>query len=129
MGDTFLILFQERKGKFGPRVQESIDEYVEIFKHVKIECSSSGKMGKANVQKWFPDVFGPDVREGEGNILLLDSFGRQGENAKLLTLTKKDLRIMYIPKRTTYLCQPCDLGLFRQLKGLIRPIVAVCRVN
>ena len=84
--EKWAVLFEFcfKKGKFGPRVQDSIDEYVEIFKHVKIECSSSGKMGKVNVQKWFQDVFEPDVREGEGNILLLDSFGGPGENAKCL---------------------------------------------
>ena len=129
MGSLFLIIFQETHGKFGPFVGETIDAYMSMFKNV-VYCSSSGKMGISHVREWFGEVFCPQVTvdsETEKFVLLLDSFSGQGNNAALTSLTDIDVCIEYIPKGTTYLCQPCDLALFRQLKALIRPMVRICR--
>ena len=126
MGKKLLIVFQELKGSFGVRIQEEMNFCMQVFPQVVVLASQSGKMGKKHVEEWFDRVFKPELEENS-SILLLDAFGGQGPNRLLSERTDKTLHCQYIPKGTTYLCQPCDLGLFRQLKAIIRPIVVMCR--
>lgn len=62
------LCMQERGGKFGSRVQTTVDNLVRDYRNVYVLASSSGKMSSDLIQQWHRDVLAPRVRhEPHGN--------------------------------------------------------------
>lgn len=123
---TVYVCLQETTGKFGPRVQKSVDEYAEKYTNVVITSSKSGKLTTALYRDFLTDVLKPYVKE-EKFLLLIDSWGGQTnpvlydeiftDEEGLPTCTLK-----VIPPKCTPLVQPCDVYFYRQVKNLIKKL-------
>lgn len=105
------IVLQESDGKFGDIKLKKINDLMKKYKMVNIYpvSSQSGKMNKALLEKWFKEIYFPNV--GEKTLLLLDSWNAHKDTALLETATPKDknVEIMIIPEGTTGICQPLDV--------------------
>lgn len=112
-----LLILQEPKGKFGPRVQET------MFKHrdILITCTESGKMTKKIMDQWYRDIVFKS-HALHNNILLLDSYGIHKDDC-LLQQNKPpgfNLRVEFIPAGTTGTLQSLDNDLNRTFKEFVR---------
>lgn len=85
-----------------------------------MDCSTSGKMGKANLQKFINDCLLPELNEE--NILIQDSWTGQRDQTQFENLIPdgKAVYIATIPPKATKYCQPLDLYFFRQFKLVVR---------
>jgi hypothetical protein len=107
MGPVFICL-QERTGKLGPRVKQSIYQ----ASNIHVTCSKSGKLTKTHIQYWADNVLSPSV--SEDCLLLLDSWSGQTDpsiydNIFVEGITCKQ---MQIPPKTTGDIQPLDRVFF-----------------
>ena len=107
---------KEVTGTFGPRVQETLFNALNIF----VTASKSGKLTSNHVKTWLNDVFFPNV--GPKSILLLDSWS--GHCPDIIAETKPDsvtdFVSLTIPAGTTGRIQPLDVYFFRMWKNFIR---------
>lgn len=124
LNKVFLCL-QEPGGKFGPRVQEKIDQLCDKFKNVHVTCSKSGKLSTNLYDNYLENVLKPYVNEnkfllildgwtGQTNVHLFDKFKN---DKKELTCTRK-----IIPAGCTAIAQPLDVYMHRQIKLFIKHI-------
>ncbi len=99
-----LIILQEPKGKFGPRVE------IDLFRapNIYAAASTSGKITKDILKLWFNEIYFPNV--SDRSVLLLDSLTHYKEQSLISSVTpsKKHLEILTIPPKTTGLIQPLD---------------------
>lgn len=112
------IVLKEKNGVFGSVVKKR------IFSHetINVVCTTSGKMGKAEVQSWYNDILKPSLPDGK-NILLLDSFS--GHKA---LVHGTEVEVMTIPAGATAVCQPFDVYGFRIWKTYTRRIYSGLRL-
>jgi hypothetical protein len=53
--------------------------------------------------------------DGRKVLLLLDNFS--AHESALQSVELKNVKVVFLPPNTTSLCQPCDQGIIRALKG------------
>ena len=126
--DPVFICLQERTGKLGPRVKQSIYQ----ASHILVTCNQSGKLTKTHIQYWAENVLSPSV--SEDCLLMLDSWSGQTDpsifdDAFVENITCKQ---MQVPSRTTDDIQPLDRYFFRHWKYFKQKIydrVAIDQMN
>lgn len=110
------IVLQEKDGSFGPLVTANLFRHPEIF----VQCSSSGKLTKPLLKKWFVEVYFNSFTSQ--SLLLLDSYSGH----KDLTEVNKHLprgktfNVAQISPGITGFCQPLDVFFFRSYKSFHR---------
>lgn len=120
------LCLQEKDGKFGPIVAEAVRKAMVRYPSVIVDCSSSGKMTRSNLENFAEKVL--TVELGERNLLIQDSFsGQKDESIFTSVCPNSILDIKYIPPKTTKYIQPLDVYFFRQYKILIRRITDYVR--
>lgn len=118
------VCLQEPTGKFGPRVQKTVDEYAQKYKNVIITSSKSGKLTTGLYIDFLQDCLKPYVGK-EQFLLLIDSWGGQTKPELYDDIFQDDdelptCTIKVIPPKCTPLVQPCDVYFYRQVKNLIK---------
>lgn len=126
LGKKFYICFQESDEKFGPRIQDEINEAVQVVGGIAVvEASKSGKMTNAHADSWLENCFQVDVNENKAEtLLLLDAWSG---HKHMTTNDAGQLTIKMLPKSTTRFCQPLDVYFFRQYKIVAKKIVSTVR--
>ena len=122
----FLLIHQESKGVFGPRVVQN------LFRppNVVIQCSKSGKTTTAIHKVFLNEIIKPNV-SSKKVLLLLDSWGGQTDQIHFDEAFPKpyESKLMLVPPATTPLIQPCDVYFFRQWKYLAKRITNFCMLH
>lgn len=114
-----LIILQEPKGVFGPRVQNTMYTHPDLL----IECSKSGKITKQILARWYREVLFKD-RNLHNGILLLDSLPMHKDKEFAFSFKPDDFNIAIeiIPPGTTDKIQPMDRDLNRILKAFTKEL-------
>lgn len=110
------IVLQEKDGSFGPLVTANLFRHPEIF----VQCSTSGKLTKELLKKWFAEVYFKSFTSK--SLLLLDSYsGHKDLNEVNKRLPRgKTFEVAQLPPGITGFCQPLDLYFFRPYKSFHR---------
>ena len=113
-----LICLQETGNSFGPVVQQKMFKAPNIF----TLCSTSGKMSKELIRKWFSCCILPNVNESF--ILLHDSWTGQTDNNIYDPLLPNGIlcKRFIIPPGATSVIQPLDVYFNRQWKIFVHKI-------
>lgn len=112
------IIMPETGGQFGVRVAQTMFRHHEIY----TVASTSGKITKELMKKWFLDVYFPNV--GDDSILLLDSLTTYRDRAQI-DIEKpagKEYAVITIPGGLTGDTQPLDVYFNRPYKAYMRRI-------
>jgi hypothetical protein len=112
-----LVCLQEKDGKLGPRVSESLKKSTPP--NIYLTCSKSGKLDKKIMKDWVSNCLCP-VMASDPGILLLDSWSGQLDND--LFVAVPNCKRLQIPPKTTSFIQPLDRYFFRQYKILAKRI-------
>jgi len=118
LSPIFLCL-QEKDGKFGPRVIETIDQMAITYPNVYVTCTKSGKLDKNKMREWVTGCLNPNIEEK--CLLLLDAWTGQSDS-KLYEEVQDRCTRLEIPAKTTDQIQPLDRYFFRQYKILRKRI-------
>lgn len=112
------IVLQEKDGMFGPVVQQTMFKY----KEVHAVASSSGKVTKEVLKKWFLDVYFPNV--ANETCLIADSYNtyRDRESIDKEKPPNSKYVMEILPKGSTSIAQPLDVYFFRLYKAFTRRI-------
>lgn len=112
------IILQETGGEFGPLVQQRMFRHNEIF----TVASSSGKMTKIIMKKWFLEVYFPNVPD-ETCLLgdALNTYRDRSDIDKEKPATSQ-YTMKILPKGTTGIAQPLDVYFSRLYKSFTRRI-------
>ncbi|XP_024886634.1 uncharacterized protein LOC112464075 [Temnothorax curvispinosus] len=118
------VCLQEPPGSFGPRVQKSVDEYVQKYRNVVVTSSKSGKLTTNLYKNFLIKIVKQYVGE-ERFLLLVDSWGGQTKPEMYDEIFLDDKRlptciVKFIPPKCTPLVQPCDVYFYRQVKNFIK---------
>ena len=121
IGPCFLCL-KERNGYMSNNIKNNLFQ----ASNVVVTCSKSGKLSSSLVKYWTENVLKPTVGD-EKVLLLLDTWG--GHTDKQLYSKMKNIRLEFIPKKTTAMIQPLDITFNRQYKHIIRTIYDHVRLH
>jgi len=120
------ICLQEVTGKFGPRVQKEVDEWMTKYTNVYVTSTKSGKLQSNTYEEVLDNIIQPYVKT-EPFLYIIDSWGGQTSSIlHQLKFTDEDglptCTLSIIPPKCTPFCQPCDVYFYRQVKNYIRRI-------
>lgn len=119
------ICLQEPTGKFGPRIQEHINNLQQKYKNISIMCSKSGKLSTYLFKAYLTNVLQPYVGEKKFT-LILDSWGGQSKEELFedfkTSNNEASCSLKYIPPGCTMFCQPLDTYIHRQMKIFIKKL-------
>lgn len=113
IASTFMIVFQERTGSFGPRVWSNLVKPANVY----ITCSKSGKVEAPILREWTEKCLSPAVTDKA--CLIVDSFATHRID-DIFSVPGKQIRIKILPPGSTSLIQPLDVLIFRQWKMFVK---------
>ena len=118
LSPLFLCL-QEKDGRFGPRVLESVDQMAITYPNIYVTCTKSGKLDKSKMREWVHSCLNPNIEEK--CLLLLDAWSGQ-KDCGIYEEVKDLCTRLEIPPKTTEYIQPLDRYFFRQYKIMRKKI-------
>lgn len=105
-----MIVLQEKDGKFGPRVYESLLKPPNCF----ITCSRSGKVELPILRNWTINCLVPYI--GDQACLIVNSYSSHRDR-EVFQVQGKEIQVKINPPGATPILQPLDVFFFRQWKS------------
>ena len=108
-----LIIFKERGGQLGPRVQQSLV----IPSNVQVTASTNGWMTASLYHWWLRHIYQPAI-DDKHHLLLVDNYRpHMTEESKSIVVDECNSEVIFIPPGCTPLVQPMDVSINRPFKS------------
>ena len=111
---NIMIVFQEKDGKFGPRVAAALPHINGIY----VTCSRSGKIERSTIEQWKTNCLAPLIPRGKC-CLVVDSFSTHRRD-DVFDIEGQQVKVEILPAGTTSFLQPLDVYFFRQWKRMFK---------
>lgn len=109
-----MVILQEKTGnQFGPRVQQSLPNYSNLY----ITCSKSGKSTSYHARLFVENCLVPNINE---RCCLLDDSWTGQKDSSIYDIGGKEIVVRTFPPGSTSMMQPLDLYCFHQFKDFVK---------